>query len=126
MNRHDRQSPLTMKIPGGEFLAGPSGESSYGGIGVSPVTDGQDARPTKTGLSPEDRHFQAEPEDEGILGGGFSGEYPPFSVGDRVVLVPVRASSRIPHVMRGALPSSPFPAQTSTPSYCLHLRQVVD
>jgi len=41
------RSQLTMKIPG------------RGGTGVSPVNDEQDARPTKTGQSPEDRHSQA-------------------------------------------------------------------
>ncbi len=58
-NRHDVSSQLIMKIAEGEFQAQPSEKSSSGETGVPPVTDGQDARPTKTRQSSADRHCQA-------------------------------------------------------------------
>jgi len=53
-------------LPGNACLAGssPLGPGVVGGTGVSPVNDGQDARPTKAGQSPGERHSQAEPGNE--------------------------------------------------------------
>ncbi len=63
-----------MKIAEGEFQPQPSEENSSAGTGVSPVNDGQDARPTKIGQSPEDRHSRVEHGNERIPEGGFSGK----------------------------------------------------